>query len=263
MHFNSSVFYALMCLSIILRTASGSPVPPSRPAQGSPAPPNPSASHVEPAGPVLSIGLPKHDPRPRPRNPPLQAPFTSRELTALIAKFIEAGLKFYAPRELGSFIPELHTHPHRHIHFDYPGAENLETYVPVPAYIIDDSNALLGTIQHVGYNFTFKPGLLSDTTTIENDFWGFGVLRLISFSKRDFKLTDAAMYLRVFEKVDGSRKASPENPLRVSHKIFIGPLKQFRFSNTIPGDRSGRGLEVKDTYRNIYSRIKGWFWPGA
>ncbi|KAJ3738234.1 hypothetical protein EV360DRAFT_77008 [Lentinula raphanica] len=249
MHFNSSVFYALMCLSIILRTASGSPVPPSRPAQGSPAPPNPSASHVEPAGPVFSIGLPKHDPRPRPRNPPLQAPFTSRELTALIAKFIEAGLKFYAPRELGSFIPELHTHPHRHIQFVYPRAENLETYVPLPAYIHNEPNVLLGTIQRVGYNFTFKPGLQSDATTI--DFWGFGVLRLISFSNRDFKLADAGMNFKVFEKVDGSLKASPDNPLLVNHIMTIEPCGQFRFSNTIPGDRSGRGLEDK---RMVLSR---------
>ncbi|KAJ3766504.1 hypothetical protein FB446DRAFT_794044 [Lentinula raphanica] len=302
MHFNSSVFYALMCLSAIVHTACGSPVPASsdradsptppggslehasseragspsppsvplsrnRPVQGSSAPHNPSASEVEPAGPALSIGLPTLGRPPRQgsqpfqhQHPPLWTRLSTRELSSLIVKYIEAGLKFYGPRELGSFILELRTHPHRDIHFYYPGPDNNpETYVPIPAYIQYSSVA---PIQYVGYNFAFSPRLLCDTTTIENNFWGSGTLSFGFSRAPDLDLiAHTTMLLRVFEKVDKSRKASPDNTLLRNHTMFIASYGRFQFVNTIPGDRSGRGLEVKDTGNGLFNRIRGWFFP--
>ncbi|KAJ3965253.1 hypothetical protein EV361DRAFT_955192 [Lentinula raphanica] len=156
-------------------------------------------------------------------------------------------------RELSSLI--------RNIHFYYPGPDNNpEIYVPIPAYIQYSSVA---PIQYVGYNFAFSPRLLvCDTTTIENNFWGSGTLSFGFSRAHDLDLiAHATMLLRVFEKVDKSRKASPDNTLLRNHTMFIASYGRFQFVNTMPGDRSGRGLEVKDTGNGLFNRIRGWFFP--
>ncbi|KAJ3835054.1 hypothetical protein F5878DRAFT_628942, partial [Lentinula raphanica] len=176
MRLNTSIFHTVLCLGAILHVACGSPVPRSTQSGHNDAPPSYDTPGGAPALLITSSAerLPLYDevvgrssrsdtielcPWQRDtfeRNP---------EFAALIDNHIEVGLTMFGSRELGSFIPEFHTHPDRHhIRFEYPGPRPLPTvYYRVPS-----------SIQSLWCYFDFGP----DQTSGTRPFLGVGLLQV-------------------------------------------------------------------------------------
>ncbi|KAJ3968432.1 hypothetical protein EV361DRAFT_964851 [Lentinula raphanica] len=136
MRLNTSIFHTVLCSGAILHAACGSPVPPSTQTGHDAALPSHHSSPVggEPVGLSLSITssserLPSYEDFIEPEQLPSYEVAVAGSYTkfaALIDNHIEAGLKFFVPRELSSFIPNVHDRP---IQFRYPGQR------PLPASV--------------------------------------------------------------------------------------------------------------------------------
>ncbi|KAJ3716620.1 hypothetical protein C8R42DRAFT_199859 [Lentinula raphanica] len=225
MRLNSSIFHTVLCLAAILHAAYGSPVPstqtvPSSLDRRDAVPPDHSTAV---SGPTLRITSsaerPSSDDEAFGPDASLQvwkskSLVRSPKFAALNDNQIEAGLKFFVPRELASSIPEFRT-----IHFEYPGQQ------PLPVYVSE----MTRTLQFSECHFDFEPAETSGTHT----FRGVGVLKFFVINGK-VHFGESVMTLRL--KLEGNTEVQ---------MLKIGPLENFHFVNPNPNDHSGAGLVVE------------------
>ncbi|KAJ3716616.1 hypothetical protein C8R42DRAFT_678933 [Lentinula raphanica] len=255
MRLNTSIFHTVLCLGAILHAACGSPVPPSTQTGHDDVPPgnSPAVSEHDAAPPSYRSAVGVHDAAPPSDSPAVGGPslsivssaeslpsydkafdiddflrfwksqplVRSTEFAPVIDNHIEAGLTFFGPMKLASFIPEFRTHPdRRHIHFNYPGQR---------PFSIEVSQMNSGR-QYLECYFYFGP--VEPATSGTETFRGLGYLIVrVDSGKADFGSSSMWLILEV----GGKFKA----------QMRIGSARDFHFVNPDPNDHLGAGLVVE------------------